>query len=141
MHCSSQCTWWLLGLYLVSLGVFLGPQTGCKKHYRMPSVRDLWSPWIKIVKDRVGVVSCSTRGRRIRVGSIGNRGILRDIQVQGVCLTATTPLLVLENVFLSRRRQPWVHAVLRKRNTCIRLSLHRCLREVPDRDKTGSTHI
>ena len=32
------------------LGVFLGPQTGCKKQYRMQSFRVPWSPFIKIVR-------------------------------------------------------------------------------------------
>ena len=59
-----------------------------------------------------------------------------DMRVQGVCLTAKTPLLVFENV-LSQMRQPWVQAVLCKRNICICLSLHRCLRKVPDRENTG----
>ena len=59
-----------------------------------------------------------------------------DMRVQGVCLTATTPLLVFENL-LSQMRQPWVQAVLRKRNIFICLSLHRCFRKVPDRENPG----
>ena len=75
---------------------------------------------------------------------MGSRGILKavmasgldDIRVQGVCPTATTPFVDFDNV-LSRVRQPWVHAALRKRNLFMCLSLHRCLRKVPDREKTG----
>ena len=57
---------------------------------------------------------------------------LDDIRVQGVCLMATTPLLVPENV-LSRMRQPWVHAVSRKRIMFMCLSLHRGPRKASDR--------
>ena len=62
----------------VSRGL-LGAVHWRQKHYRMQSVTDPWIPWIKIVKDVVGVVSCSTIGRRIRGCWIGNRGILRAI--------------------------------------------------------------
>ena len=73
----------------------------------------------------VDVVPCSTLhigdtpGRRIWGCWTGSRSIflravmasgLDDMRVQGVCLTATTPLLILENV-LSRARPPWVHAM------------------------------
>ena len=53
---------------------------------------------------------------------------LDDMRVQGVCLTATTPLLILENV-LSRMRPSWVHAILLKRNIFMWLSLHRGTRK------------
>ena len=56
---------------------------------------------------------------------------LDDIRVQGVCLTATTPLLILGNV-LSRMRPPGVHAALRKRNIFMCLSFHRGPRQASD---------
>ena len=66
-----------MGLYLGCLEVFLGLHTGGKKHYRMQSVTDPWIPWIKIVKDVVVDVSCSTLGRTDRVCWIGDSGIPR----------------------------------------------------------------
>ena len=53
-------------------------------------------------------------------------------EVRATCLTATTPCGVFKSV-LSRVRQPWVQAFLRKRNKFMCPSLYRGPRKASDR--------